>query len=112
MNLTLLAKPSWTILTQPDSLWITVMRQKYLHTHSIMEVQDHTYARQSSTWHAIVAGSQLMHPGVLWRIGDGMKVKFWRDGWTIFGPLEPYALCPLSDSHKQVRVSYYILNSG
>jgi hypothetical protein len=35
----------------------------------------------SSTWRAIEYGLELLKKGVFWRIGNGSKVRIWRDPW-------------------------------
>ncbi|KAK1621216.1 hypothetical protein QYE76_026733 [Lolium multiflorum] len=35
----------------------------------------------SSTWHAIEYGLELLKTGVIWRVGNGAKIRAWRDPW-------------------------------
>lgn len=32
-------------------------------------------------WQAIEYGLELLKKGIIWRIGDGAKVRIWRDPW-------------------------------
>jgi hypothetical protein len=35
----------------------------------------------SSTWHAIEYSLELLKQGVIWRVGNGAKIRAWRDPW-------------------------------
>jgi hypothetical protein len=37
--------------------------------------------RASFTWNSTLYGRDLLKEGLVWRIGDGSKVKIWEDNW-------------------------------
>ena len=72
-------KLAWKILTNQDSMWVRIMRKKYL-GH-----QDFFYAhhRQGDfvVWRNIIKCKELIRQGILWTVGDGKDISFWRDNW-------------------------------
>lgn len=89
-NQALLARQAWRLLDQPDSLCARVLRAKYFPNGLLTDAV--FSANASSTWHAIEFGLQLLKQGIIWRIGDGTKVRIWRDPWI---PRE-YSLRPIT----------------
>ena len=41
----------------------------------------------SPTWKGICKGLDVIKEGVIWRVGNGGKVRFWLDKWLIDCPL-------------------------
>jgi hypothetical protein len=37
--------------------------------------------QQSQSWQGVLHGLELIKKGIIWRIGDGSKVKIFRDNW-------------------------------
>ncbi|CAL9023430.1 unnamed protein product, partial [Prunus brigantina] len=63
----------------------------------------------SPTWKGIMFGAQLLDKGVIWRLGKGDKVKFWRDKWISDMPLmQTVDLAP--DLNLNSLVSDFFLN--
>jgi hypothetical protein len=78
-NLAMLARQGWRLLTQPDFLCSKVLRAKYFPTDNLLETR--AKAGISYTCRSILKGIELLKEGLIWRIGDGTKVKIWEDPW-------------------------------
>ena len=37
--------------------------------------------RASYTWQSIIHGRELLKHGLLWRVGDGRRIKVWEHNW-------------------------------
>jgi hypothetical protein len=83
-NMTMLAKQSWRLLSNPDSLCARVLRAKYYPDGNLLKAGPKKGS--SFTWQSIVAGLQTFKRGHIWRIGDGTKVKIWEDHWVPTSP--------------------------
>ncbi|CAL8105061.1 unnamed protein product [Prunus armeniaca] len=87
MNQALLAKIGWRLHIKDEGLWAEIYKAKYLKGHSILD--DSVIFRQdcSSTWRGVLHGAALLRKGMLWGIGDGGTVEFWKDNWVFDAPL-------------------------
>ncbi|KAK9911967.1 hypothetical protein M0R45_035844 [Rubus argutus] len=87
MNQAMLAKAGWRLFQHDPGLWASMYREKYLqHGHLV----DQNYQQPkdcSSTWRSITHGANLLKKGLIWRVGDGRKIKFWTDIWLPISPL-------------------------
>jgi len=63
-----------------NSLWVDVMRSKYLKHTSLLECI--TKSSDSPAWKSILRSRALLLKGLRWRVGDGTKIKFWQDHWV------------------------------
>lgn len=78
-NQALLARQAWRLIQFPDSLCVWVLKAKYFPN---CELVDAVFpAEASPTWKGIEHGLQLLKTGLIWQIGDGTKVRIWRDKW-------------------------------
>ncbi|BFG33690.1 hypothetical protein CerSpe_199640 [Prunus speciosa] len=87
MNQALLAKTSWRLHCKDQGLWAKIFEDKYLKGKSILDSSLKGKKGGSSTWKGILHGSDLIKKGLLWRIGKGDTVKFWKDHWITDRPL-------------------------
>jgi ribonuclease HI len=78
-NKALLAKQSWRLMQNPESLAAKIIKAKYFHRHSFLEAKLGT--RPSYAWRSILEGRELFKEGCFWRIGDGKSVSIWGDKW-------------------------------
>jgi hypothetical protein len=78
-NLAMLAKQSWQLWHNPDSLCARVLKAKYYATTSVLEAKPKH--GMSYTWRSILHGLEIMKKGMIWRLGDGSNLKFWTDPW-------------------------------
>ena len=65
-NDTLLAKQTWRLLHERDSLFYKVFKAKYFPNSSIMKVT--TPSSASYAWKSIIKGREVIKKGAVWRI--------------------------------------------
>ena len=78
-NLAMLARQAWRILQNPHSLCSQVLAARYFPNGSIPEAIPH--AGISYTWRSIIKGIQWLKKGIIWRVGNGERIKIWTDQW-------------------------------
>lgn len=88
MNKALLGKVGWRLLHDKQSLWATVLRHKY----KVGEIDNPDWlvvkSSWSSTWRSVGMGlREVVLPGTGWVLGNGRKIKFWKDKWLGDKPL-------------------------
>jgi hypothetical protein len=107
-NQALLARQAWRLLAFPNSLCARVLKAKYYPAGDLVDTV--FTGNPSSTWTAITYGLELLKKGLVWRIGNGEKVRIWRDSWlprSSYGKiLSPKGRCRLR------RVSELIDSNG
>jgi hypothetical protein len=79
-NMGMLARQSWRLVQDPESLVGRVLRAKYFPGGSILDAS--ITAGVSYTWRSILKGVALLKEGLVWRVGDGTKIKVWSDPWV------------------------------
>ena len=72
-NLAMLAKQSWRILNNPNSLCTQVLRAKNFPNGNFLNAGPKKGS--SYTWQSIVAGIQTFKRGCIWRAGSGSQIK-------------------------------------
>ncbi|XP_018458886.1 uncharacterized mitochondrial protein AtMg00310-like [Raphanus sativus] len=78
-NGALLAKLSWRILKNPNSLLALTLLGKYCHSTSFLEANTPNGA--SHGWRRILIGRDLLLQGVGWALGSGNSVNVWCEPW-------------------------------
>jgi hypothetical protein len=78
-NQALLARQAWRLLHFPNSLCARLLKARYYPSGNLIDTA--FIQNQSQTWKGIVHGLELLKKGIVWRIGDGSKVKIFRDNW-------------------------------
>ncbi|KAK9985868.1 hypothetical protein SO802_030819 [Lithocarpus litseifolius] len=78
-NLGLLAKQSWRLQMQHNSLAYRVLKAKYFPNCDFIHAPLGT--NLSFTWRSIRAAEELVKFGLRWRIGNGDSVRVWEDKW-------------------------------
>jgi hypothetical protein len=78
-NLCLLARQSWRILQQPNSLSARILKAVYFPSSSILEAGLGSHPLQ--IWRSILDGREVMVQGLIRRIGDGSTTNIWLDNW-------------------------------
>lgn len=82
-NLVMLARQSWHLIQEPESLCGAVLKAKYFPNSSILEAVPQP--GMSYTWRSILRGLELLKEGIIWRVGDGGSINAWRDPWIPTG---------------------------
>ncbi|KAL5760892.1 hypothetical protein ACOSQ2_019730 [Xanthoceras sorbifolium] len=113
MNQALLAKVGWRLGCDREGLWGNILRSKYLQNHC----NDPNTSRQrgscSSTWRAAHFSLTMLNSGLIWRVGCGNNIYFWKDIWVPeVGVLVDHALQDISDRIDVDRVKDYIMNGN
>jgi hypothetical protein len=88
-NQALLARQAWRLIQFPDSLCAQLLKAKYYPNGNLIDTV--FTGNASSTWLAIEHGLQLLKKGVLWRVGNGTKIRTWRDPWIPRGDFKANA---------------------
>lgn len=110
-NSAFLMKLAYGFVSDPDKLWVRVLRAKYGCTPS-----SYTPGRSSQPsylWRSLGAVWDSLELGMTWTVGNGEDVKFWTDHWIgELGPLKLLAFKPLSEEEESRSVSYYVTDVG
>jgi hypothetical protein len=78
-NQALLARQAWRLLKFPNSLCARLLKAKYYPSGDLLDIA--FIQQQSQSWQGVVHGLELLKKGIIWRIGDGSKVRIFRDNW-------------------------------
>ena len=96
-NQALLAKIAWRIITVPDCLLARILKGKYCHKQSFLEVEQPSVC--SHGWRGILHVRNLLKKNLGKAIGNGLSTRVWRDLWISldvrnipYGPIEEEAL--------------------
>jgi hypothetical protein len=79
-NKALLAKQAWRLWKLPNSLTAQIMGAKYYRGGNFLESS--LGHRPSYAWRSIHSSQNLLKEGLIWRIGNGTKVRIWKDKWV------------------------------
>ncbi|GLT44686.1 hypothetical protein SLA2020_185710 [Shorea laevis] len=80
MNQAFLAKLGWRILTEPDALWVQVVKAKYFPNCGFLEAK--CKAGLSHTW-----SGPLVQAITSILVSNGVNTRFWLDSWLLHYPL-------------------------
>jgi hypothetical protein len=78
-NKALLAKQIWRLWENPSSLVAQIMQAKYYPTTLVLEAN--MGRRISFAWRSILSTRELVKERLVWRVGNGRKVRIWEDRW-------------------------------
>ena len=78
-NDALLAKQTWCLLHDTDSLFYRVFKAKFFPNSTIMEAKN--LANASYAWKSILKGRDVIKRGAAWRIGSSLSVNVWGENW-------------------------------
>uniref|UniRef100_A0A453GWF1 Uncharacterized protein n=1 Tax=Aegilops tauschii subsp. strangulata TaxID=200361 RepID=A0A453GWF1_AEGTS len=78
-NQALLAKQACRILQVPSSLCVRVLKARYFSDGSILNAT--CPGGGSFTFKSILHGRNLLLDGLIWRIGDGSRIRIHHDNW-------------------------------
>ena len=89
MNIALLEKLGWRLLNTEDALWVNILRKKF----RVGELYDPTWlivqGTWSPTWRSIAVGIRdVIVSGTRWILGNGRRVRFWKEKWLLDDPLQ------------------------
>ncbi|KAF9611966.1 hypothetical protein IFM89_037249, partial [Coptis chinensis] len=78
-NLALLAKKAWAVIASGKSLWVDIVKAKYLRKHDFLTVCPNP--TDSRVWKDILKARSVLHKGLGWKIGDGTSINLSTDSW-------------------------------
>jgi hypothetical protein len=78
-NKALLAKQCWRLWQNPDSFLAKIMKGKYFAGSTFLEAS--LGARPSYAWRSIHSSCSLLKAGLIWRVGNGARIRIWKDKW-------------------------------
>jgi hypothetical protein len=78
-NMAMLAKQGWRLLKFPDSFVARVFKEKYYPKSSFL--LSSLGNRPSFAWRSLWNSRSRIEEGILWKVGNGSKVKIWEDKW-------------------------------
>ncbi|BBH05115.1 Polynucleotidyl transferase, ribonuclease H-like superfamily protein [Prunus dulcis] len=73
--------------SEGHSLCAKIFEAKYLKGQSILDSKLASRQGSSSTWKGVLFGAELLNKGLIWRLGKGDRVNFWKDTWIGDFPL-------------------------
>nr|GMD79802.1 uncharacterized protein LOC109155081 [Ipomoea batatas] len=102
MNLSLLGKQAWRLITRPNSLVARVYKSRYYPQGSFFDAS--SGSNPSYIWRGLLEVREVMGRGCRRCIGDGLSTKIGTDPWL---PIDdnPYISSPLHDSIMEAPVS-------
>jgi hypothetical protein len=82
-NIAMLAKQSWRLLRNPNSLCAKILKAKYFRDGDVLGAQPRE--GMPYTWRSILKGLELLKKGVIWWVGNGENIRIWEDQWLPCG---------------------------
>ncbi|XP_026396005.1 uncharacterized protein LOC113290639 [Papaver somniferum] len=78
LDTALLETFAWIMLTEPDALWVQILRHKYFPNSNPLHVV--STESVSWVWKGICRGLDLIRKHYCWEVGDGSSIEIWKDG--------------------------------
>ena len=85
VNKATITKLGWRILTDNDSIWARIKREKYIKNNNFFRIPKKK--GDSIVWREVINHRKYIGVGLKWCIGDGRKVYFQTDFWVYMSPL-------------------------
>ena len=105
LNLSYMSKLGWNLVHNHDELWVKVLWSRYGCGSDLLPKVELRNGC-SNIWKGIVRAWEGVENNLMWRVGDGLSVRFWVDNWIPhFQPLRDLALIPLCDADLQMKVA-------
>ena len=79
INASYLMKLAWKLWNESHEFWIKVLKGKYIGRRNERDFK--AKGSHSSTWKSICLIFHWVQKGVIQKVGDGTKAKFWEDCW-------------------------------
>ena len=79
MNLVLLAKQCWRLLTNQNSLFYKIFRSKYFRFGDVLSAE--LGNNPSWAWQSILEGRKVIEKGLCWKVGNDNNIKVYQDPW-------------------------------
>ena len=88
LNKALLAKQGWRVFHE-NKEWSIIWKHKYLLNSASLPdlISTPDISHPSAIWGAVQETKKILGEGCTWKIGNGLKVRFWEDSWLKDLPL-------------------------
>ncbi|KAJ8766220.1 hypothetical protein K2173_022279 [Erythroxylum novogranatense] len=112
VNEAYLLKLAWKFLTNPDLLWVRLLKAKYGAGDSFLPKMVSS-SRCSHVWQGICKAWPALQKGTSWLLGTGTNARFWTDNWLGgTGNLQSLALQNIPADHLHRDVASYVVTNG
>ncbi|CAL1384433.1 unnamed protein product [Linum trigynum] len=101
-NQALLAKGGWKLVSNDQSIWARVLRDKYARSRegrAVLQKQKGS----SMAWRSFTSAINVLKKGYVIKVTNGRKTNFWHDPWVSQVPLIDLATEEISES-RQARM--------
>ncbi|XP_057426498.1 uncharacterized protein LOC130719921 [Lotus japonicus] len=82
-NLAILAKQAWRVLTNPEALWVRVLKSIYFPSSNFLHAK--LGCNPSWMWRSLLEGRDFITRFSRWAVGGGHSIKVWGDNWLSSG---------------------------
>lgn len=105
-------KLGWGLVGSNETLWARVLRAKY--DCGSGEIPKMVKKQESSRlWEGIVNSWDKVLEGFVWKVNDGLSVRFWQDAWVMgLSKLVDYSTASLCDEDLERKVADYVSEFG
>lgn len=93
-NAAFLTKLGWRILTEPNALWVRVLRHKYCQGRCDVDMFVPKHG-MSNVWAGITENAKVLGEGMRVAVGNGLKTLFWDHKWVMNQPLSDVVTQPI-----------------
>lgn len=83
LNSAMLAKQAWRVLTNPNALWVSVLKSCYFPNSSFMQAK--RKRNDSWAWASLLHGRDILRKGGRWIVGNGESIDVEADNWLASG---------------------------
>lgn len=113
MNTTAMMKVGWSLSKRKDALWVKIVRAKYRCGNDLMP-RIQVSKPGSNLWRGICKNWGKVSPNLIWRVGQGSDINFWRDCCVPnVGTLDSHVLLPIPyDEGSNESVCNFANNYG
>lgn len=74
-------KLGFNIVADTNSLWVCILKSKYGVKEGIPDSL--ARSRESYLWKSLSKIGPLLQDNIFWSVGDGLRVKCWKDNWIL-----------------------------
>ncbi|KAK9699777.1 hypothetical protein RND81_08G195600 [Saponaria officinalis] len=100
----LLTKLGWRVLSEPNSLWVRVLRAKYCNGRCDVDMFQ-PKPNRSNVWSGITSQAKIINHGSTAAVGNGRRTLFWDHSWVDKGCLSDRVLDPIPEAILGATVS-------
>ena len=80
-NTALLGKQAWRMISEPEALWVKIIKGIYFHDKSVLDAK--RGARASWAWSSLIEGRDFIKEKLVWQVLDGRSLSIWEDRWVM-----------------------------